>query len=121
MSSHLLRLCVLLMASPSLLLLGCASKQEGGYRTRSYLGWHTVQERLLDSEDQVPVVERTRTLGLRLGPGLGIGYFDDSRVELPPGCRLVIFVKDLKQLAQFSEAYPSLKAEMKPCVKPFDQ
>lgn len=111
--------CVLLLTMP-LLVWGCTSTQEGGYRTRSYLGWHTVQEKLPSSSEPVPVVERTRTLGLRLGPGLGIGYFDDSRVELPPECRLVIFVKDLQQLAQFFDAYPQLKEEMKPCVKPFD-
>lgn len=111
------KFCALLLAT-GLLLCGCTSTQEGGYRTSTYLGWHTVQEKLPHSPEQAPVVERTRTLGLRLGPGLGIGYFDDSRIELPPECRLVIFVKDLQQLAQIFEAYPRLQQGDNPCIKP---
>lgn len=109
--------CAFLLAT-ALLLSGCAGPQVGQYRTRSYLGWHTVQEKLPSSTEQAPVVERIRTLGLRLGSGLGIGYFDDSRVELPRECRLVIFVKDLQQLAQFFDAYPQLQQGDNPCIKP---
>ena len=111
---------VALLSAASVLMCGCASTQEGEYRTRSYVGWHTVLEKLPHSPEQAPVVERIRTWGLRLGPGLGIGYFDDSRVEMLPECRLVILVKDLRQLAQFFNAYPQLKQEMRPCVTPFD-
>lgn len=64
-------------------LCGCAGtdKQSNGYQTRSYFGWVNVQEKLQEPND--PVVERITTLGLRMGPGFGLGYLDDTRVQLP--------------------------------------
>jgi hypothetical protein len=99
-------------------MCGCASttKQGNGYQTRSYFGWITVQEKLQASGDAV--VERITTVGLRMGTGLGLGYFDDTRVLLPQDCRLVIFVNDLEQMENLFRAYPPLKEGGNPCVKP---
>lgn len=98
-------------------LMGCASSEkQNGYQTRSYFGWIHVQEKLQEPND--PMVERIVTLGLRMGPSFGLGYMDDTRVQLPLDCRLVIFVKDLGQMETLFRAYPQLKEGGNPCVKP---
>jgi hypothetical protein len=99
-------------------LTACASSEkQNGHQTRSYFGWLSVQEKLQESGNAV--VERVMATGLRLGPGVGIGYFDDTRVLLPQDCRLVIFVKDLEQMENLFRAYPQLKEGGNPCIKPY--
>jgi hypothetical protein len=107
-------LCLLAMV---LGLTACASSSvKNGYQTHSYFGWINVQAKQQEPND--PVIERITTLGLRMGPGFGLGYLDDTRVQLPLDCRLVIFVKDLEQMENLFRAYPQLKEGGNPCVKP---
>ena len=39
-----------------------------------------------------------RTIGVRVGDGIGIGYFDEKRIAIPLDCRLVIIVQTKTQL-----------------------
>ena len=103
-----------------LALCGCASTIDHGvgYQTRRYLGWLEVLEH---RHQQQINIERVQATGLRIGPGLGIGHFDDRRIELPKECHLIVVVKSIEQWQQFLNAYPQLQQqEMKPCIKPLD-
>lgn len=103
-----------------LALCGCASTIDHGesYQTRRYLGWLEVLEH---RRQQQINIERVQATGLRIGPGLGIGHFDDRRIELPLDCHLIVVVKSIFQWQQLLTAYPQLQQqEMKPCVKPLD-
>ena len=103
-----------------LTMCGCASTIDHGegYQIRRYLGWLEVLEH---RRPQQINIERVQATGLRIGPGLGIGHFDDRRIELPKDCHLIVVVKSIEQWQQFLNAYPQLQQqEMKPCVKPLD-
>jgi hypothetical protein len=118
----------------SCLLGGCASSQVDahGYSKRSYLGWievsqYTQPAKVVGSKTTVietkripPRIERVKTIGIRIQNGFSIGYFDDSVIELPMECHLVIVVKEPAQLDHIFAAYPKLAKELKPCVKPLD-
>jgi hypothetical protein len=113
-----------------LLLMGCATSQTDayGYSKRSYFGWVDVTQYSRPEAETTaemkpaitPRIERVKTIGLRFQNGFSIGYFDDSQIELPMECHLVIVVKELAQLDHIFAAYPKLAKELKPCVKPLD-
>ncbi len=112
----------------SLLLMGCATSQTDahGYSNRSYFGWVEVMQytkpETSDAQKpgKAPRIERVKTIGIRFQNGFSIGYFDDSVLELPMECHLVIVVKELAQLDHIFAAYPKLAKELKPCIKPLD-
>lgn len=121
---------VVCIAVASLFLCGCATSQVDahGYSKRSYFGWVDVTQYSKPDVDAAadkktaitPRIERVKTIGLRFQNGFSIGYFDDSVIELPLECHLVIVVKELTQLDHIFATYPKLAKELKPCVKPLD-
>lgn len=80
------------------LLAGC-TYYSGTYHsgtTTHHFGYVNVLE-VEGSTDGV-TSKSIRSIGVRVGSGIGIGYFDERRVAVPLDCRLVIIVKDRSQL-----------------------
>lgn len=83
------------------LLVGCIS-QDG--TTTYHIGYVKILE-VEGSTDGV-TSKSIRSIGVRVGSRIGVGYFDERRVAIPLDCRLVIIVKDQSQL---NEALQRLK------------
>lgn len=99
------------------LLMGCAqSPVNNGYRSRSYFGWITAVEKI-DADGAIKL-ESVKTMGIKVGQGFGIGYFEDSSVILPLDCGMVIFVKTIDQIEDLFKTYPHLRQGDNPCIKP---
>ena len=58
-----------------------------------------------------------RTIGMRIGRSMGVGYFDESLLVVPNDCRLVILVRTQAQLNQVLNTWPfAQKDGGAPCV-----
>ncbi|MBT9493672.1 MAG: hypothetical protein IV107_15305 [Paucibacter sp.] len=107
-------------------LCACASVGE-----RRYLGSLALQESTSGQVQAVPGdapaldtprnrVERVRGWGLRIGPGVHLGYFDDRFLSLPMDCRAVVVVKDREQMNELLERLTTLNREIARCVQVLD-
>ena len=69
-------------------LSACGGSREA--QSSHYFGFMEL-EPLGDADDAVRG-RSIETFGLRVGPGVGLGYFDETLVSVREDCRLVIFV-----------------------------
>jgi hypothetical protein len=76
--------------------------------------------RIVDaSDDRVVASKSVQTLGVRIGDGVGVGYFDEWRIAVPLDCRIVIVVRNQAQLDEALERLEDVpKGELCVAVKP---
>lgn len=86
------------------LLSGCTF-HEG--KTTHHVGYVKIVE-VEGSADGV-ASKSVRTIGVRVGSGIGVGYFDEKRVAVPLDCRLVIIVQTQVQLDEALRRLEGLK------------
>ena len=60
----------------------------------------------------------TQAFGFRVTDGLGLGYFHDQQYEIPPDCRVVVFVQNQQQLEQIAREFADFKEGICSTVKP---
>ncbi len=63
------------------------------------------------------VASEARGFGLRLQNGVGLGYFHDQNYEVPPDCRVVIFVQNQEQLESVARQFADFKEGVCSTVK----
>lgn len=85
----------------SALLHGCTTVEirgSTGSVTKHYFGRVYLRVDLEDGETRV-LGHDVRGVGLRVGNGVGVGYFRDRKISVPLDCRLVVLVDDDRKLA----------------------
>jgi hypothetical protein len=101
------------MCCLALLSAGCASQQIlmghandqavdtnlSATTTQRYLGWLTVKQPInqLSNLHADTQALRVSGFGLRWGHSVSLGYFDEIRLALPLGCRIVVLIKNGKE------------------------
>jgi hypothetical protein len=92
---------ILLGGILSLNLFGCASETNAqnsfSEETRYYGFFRTSMPKKDTGEDRIRLYETSGT-GLRIGNGIGLGYFHDKTITVPLDCRLVLLVHNSEQL-----------------------
>ena len=70
-----------------------------------------------DSAGSQIVASDTRGIGLKVGPGLGVGYFHDEQYQAPTDCRIVFLVRTEEQLHEIIDRFAGLKEGVCAAVK----
>jgi hypothetical protein len=95
------------LAGAAALLAGCTAltvdNGEGMRGKRTYVGVVHIEEPA-DPNDppqssRVQVLD-VRTLGVRFGGGVSVGYLNDRLISVPLDCRVVIFIRSISELDQ---------------------
>jgi hypothetical protein len=89
----------------------CTTVDAGkGGATATYFGIVRIETPASTGGGGQPVIATdARGFGLRLHDGIGAGYFHDQDYQVPPDCRVVIFVQTQEQLDQLSNKLADFK------------
>jgi len=81
------------------LYAGCAGTSD--VSDAHYFGYTSFEG--ISSEADGVAGKSLETIGLRIGPGVGLGYFKETRIWASPDCRLVMLVPNERALARVLE------------------
>ncbi len=105
MSAWLPPLFVALLGS---ILMSCASPGPDGVPAPGdYFGWVRIADPPADATG-VTRLDLT-ALGLRVGSGIGLGYFREQRLSVPLDCRVVLFVQNGAQQRWVEDVFGTIK------------
>lgn len=107
-----------LLVAVAMTLVGCSTVEVPGSGTQSryHFGLTKVLSRGAESRQRVGV-HQIRTLGLRIGPGFGVGYFADDEFDIPLDCRIVVIPRDEAAMAGIGALIERLKEVQQLCVE----
>jgi hypothetical protein len=95
----------LIYLSIGVTLLGCQSPEESS--SSQHIGF--VEVTPITQQDEAVVGRSVETIGIRIGPGLGIGYFEETRIAFDRDCRLVVLVPNDAALTRLLEGLKHMK------------
>jgi hypothetical protein len=80
------------------LLTGCVTIDPDGTLTRHYFGYVKVIVPLAYDPSGTTRAVETTTIGVRVENGVMVGYVHDKLISVPLDCRLVVMVRNNRQL-----------------------
>lgn len=108
----------MLLVTVAMTLGGCSTVVLPGSGTepRYHFGLTKITSRGAKSGQGVGL-HQIRTLGLRIGPGFGVGYFADDEFDIPLDCRIVVIPRDEAAVADIGALIERLKEVQQLCVE----
>lgn len=87
-----------------------------GTEPRYHFGLTKIVSRGSENNQRIGL-RQIHTLGLRIGPGFGVGYFADDEFDIPLDCRIVVIPRDEAAMADIGELIERLKEVQQLCVE----
>lgn len=98
----------LFVALLGLMAMSCALPgPDGGLAPGDYFGWVKIADP--PSDPTAVARQDLAAVGLRIGNGIGLGYFREQRLSVPLDCRVVVFVQNGAQQRWVEDVLGTIK------------